>query len=529
MRNYYQIIGVSPSASIEEIKERYRFLVKAYHPDRFTTEKEKTQASKEMQLINEAYSVLSDPEKRIIYDKKIGVSRDENFEHGQEDASEKLDERSKYVVSLINKWDIFNLNLPYNPKRVQLIQDLRLSLSDLSHLLETIFPTSSNMIGEKQGNKSIAFIVAASFALGAESSKNGLEKGFRQHDLEVHLAMVGLANWFSLIEKASDNLTLENKARRTMEIAYLLIKTCVSDGYRWVLEENPKNVYEQDNRSNNRNYCHSCYRFTKVIHTSFRKNIGMLIARSYQKVEGNLCNECIERFFWSFTMKTVLFGWWGIISMIVSPFIIFLNVINYVNSIFSLGYKRTLISIKWGWKTVAVVLFFVLIVGFFPSITNGNYYKVSSYSQTNPTQTTKPSSPTQPSLKEKPNPTYTPLLIRPTITLRPISTSTLYSINTRPFGVPENCKKWSEVTTSLEGRRTCVYGQIQSVYWGDDGRFFIRFSKNNNDAFRFVVVYRYYEVKANECVYATGVVKKYGKMPYIELGDRDILYVYECN
>lgn len=73
----------------------------------------------------------------------------------------------------------------------------------------------------------------------------------------------------------------------------------------------------------------------------------------------------------------------------------------------------------------------------------------------------------------------------------------------------------------------CVYGDIYSVYWGEDGRFFIRFSPKDNNAFRFVVVYGYYDVQAGECVYATGVVKKYGKMPYIQLGERDFLYI--CN
>ena len=528
MKNYYQILGVSPSASSEEIKERYRFLVKAYHPDRFTTEKEKSQASKEMQQINEAYSVLSDSEQRSKYDRKIGISTNENSEHGQGNASEKLDERSKYIVSLINKWDVFNINLPYNPQRVQLIRDLRLSISDLSHFLGAIFPSTSNTIGEEQQNKSIAFIVAASFAIGAESAKNGLEKGFRQQDLEIQLAIIGLAAWFSLVEKASDNPTIQSKATRTIEVAYLLIKTCIDDGYRWILEKNPKNNYEQDKKNNNQYYCNSCYKHTQTAHASFGKNIGMLFARSYQKIEGNLCSECIERYFWSFTMKTVLFGWWGVISLIVSPFIIFLNIINYLSSIFSLGYKRTLLSIKWGWKIIAMFIILVLFIGALPYSNQEEYRTVSSYSQINPTPTKKPSFPTQSALKEIPYPTYTSLPLRPTQTSQIILRPTSTSIKTNPLGVPVNCKKWSEVTTSFEGKKICVYGQIQSVYWGDDGRFFIRFSKSNNDAFRFVVVYGYYDVKANECVYATGIVKKFGKMPYIELGEKDFLYLYRC-
>ena len=64
-KDYYKILGVSKDASLEEIKKAYRKLALKYHPDRNKGDKEAEAKFKE---INEAYAVLSDPEKRKQYD-----------------------------------------------------------------------------------------------------------------------------------------------------------------------------------------------------------------------------------------------------------------------------------------------------------------------------------------------------------------------------------------------------------------------------------------------------------------------------
>jgi hypothetical protein len=68
MRDYYDIFGVTPNASPEEIKERYRFLAHAYHPDKFVSEQHRQRAEQQFKEINEAYETLKDPERRRSYD-----------------------------------------------------------------------------------------------------------------------------------------------------------------------------------------------------------------------------------------------------------------------------------------------------------------------------------------------------------------------------------------------------------------------------------------------------------------------------
>ncbi|MDO5853207.1 MAG: DnaJ domain-containing protein, partial [Thermoplasmata archaeon] len=65
-RDYYEVLGVAKDASQDDIKKAYRQLAKKYHPDVSTEEKEVAEAK--FKEISEAYEILSDPEKRKLYD-----------------------------------------------------------------------------------------------------------------------------------------------------------------------------------------------------------------------------------------------------------------------------------------------------------------------------------------------------------------------------------------------------------------------------------------------------------------------------
>lgn len=70
---HYGLLGLTPAASVQDIRRAYRELSKLYHPD--TTALPAAIATAKFQDLNEAYATLSSPERRSAYDLKIGYSR----------------------------------------------------------------------------------------------------------------------------------------------------------------------------------------------------------------------------------------------------------------------------------------------------------------------------------------------------------------------------------------------------------------------------------------------------------------------
>lgn len=84
-RDYYEVLGISKDASQNEIKSQYRKLALKFHPDR----NKSPEASDHFKEISEAYAILSDPQKRQVYDQygHAGVegrySQEDIFQGGQ--------------------------------------------------------------------------------------------------------------------------------------------------------------------------------------------------------------------------------------------------------------------------------------------------------------------------------------------------------------------------------------------------------------------------------------------------------------
>src|SRR3989338_2241704 len=89
-RDYYEVLGVSKTSSSNEIKAQYRKLALKFHPDR----NKSAEAGEHFKEISEAYGVLSDPEKRKVYDQHghAGVdgrySNDDIFQGARDDFSD---------------------------------------------------------------------------------------------------------------------------------------------------------------------------------------------------------------------------------------------------------------------------------------------------------------------------------------------------------------------------------------------------------------------------------------------------------
>ena len=77
-KDYYEVLGVAKDASLQQIKKAYRSLALKYHPDRVSQEKKK-EAEEQFKEISEAYGVLSDSQKRAMYDQYGHAGIDQRY------------------------------------------------------------------------------------------------------------------------------------------------------------------------------------------------------------------------------------------------------------------------------------------------------------------------------------------------------------------------------------------------------------------------------------------------------------------
>ncbi|NXL45514.1 DNJB8 protein, partial [Podilymbus podiceps] len=73
MVDYYEVLGLKKSASQDDVKKSYHKLALKWHPDKNPRNKE--EAEKKFKAVAEAYEVLSDPQKRLIYDRSVKKNR----------------------------------------------------------------------------------------------------------------------------------------------------------------------------------------------------------------------------------------------------------------------------------------------------------------------------------------------------------------------------------------------------------------------------------------------------------------------
>jgi hypothetical protein len=145
-KKYYEILGIVRTASSEEMRAAYRSLVKQYHPDRNPS----PEAAEKIKEIIEAYEVLSDPEKRKIYD---GYEKpEEEFSQSTTDAgyqrpreSKKRAYERKYTVQKTEKLFVWgNIFIKFYADSVGQLE----SLTEKNY---AIFPRNTEVVIRQDG------------------------------------------------------------------------------------------------------------------------------------------------------------------------------------------------------------------------------------------------------------------------------------------------------------------------------------------------------------------------------------------
>lgn len=86
------------------------------------------------------------------------------------------------------------------------------------------------------------------------------------------------------------------------------------------------------NAANSMGACQICRNIRQTSPVKFTRNVGMLVARQTKSINANMCKTCLKKNYWEFTGKNLLFGPWGMISLIVTPIYLVTNTVSYVSA-----------------------------------------------------------------------------------------------------------------------------------------------------------------------------------------------------
>jgi hypothetical protein len=241
--------------------------------------------------------------------------------------------------------------------------------------------------------------------------------------------------------------------------------------------------------------CESCKLPAETKYVEFHENIGMVFMRKHRSVKGNFCKPCIDYYFWNLTGKTMLVGWWGTISFIITPFILLNNILRFI---FTIGMEEPPFSITpkpslfWILSAVGGFLFGGFIISVFLFSLLFSSFAQPAYSQplAQPTYS-------QPQIPTRiPNPTVNPSDLH--ITVSP------------------PCISLDEVTPQMAGSEVCVCDVIADseqneqaeetyFYFGKKDQLFLRLDRLESP-------------QDGKCVCVSGLVQlDANKTPYIEI------------
>lgn len=348
MENYFKILGLKETATQEEIRERYLFLVKAYHPDRYQDPKERQMADEELKKINIAYNEIRKTQNKVSADTNGGFSGNKNEDHEE---NNEVDTILKYCKELLFRWNSRIDLMNFSMGKVKYY-------SELKKIIGEIETNSSSLPAKLRKQKIIElqeFVdfscrigLALGFEVGASQGKTSIEPEKVLNYL-AKFVLFSFSGYLELLTTTEKNHINENPSFQNLpNTCVLLTKVMCNNGFAYhkansgstsnehfnqKSESSGESGYRtgrSDRKSENR--CQNCGTYTYTTHSTYRKNIGLLILRRYSKVEGELCADCNERLFWNAFLTNVFLGWWGVISCIINPFLIISNIFEYISS-----------------------------------------------------------------------------------------------------------------------------------------------------------------------------------------------------
>lgn len=79
--------------------------------------------------------------------------------------------------------------------------------------------------------------------------------------------------------------------------------------------------------------CEACGVLGPTKHVNITYNVGALVVRFHKTKSGQLCKRCISDTFWRYSLTTMFFGWWGVISFVVSLVTLPMNAYYWLSSL----------------------------------------------------------------------------------------------------------------------------------------------------------------------------------------------------
>jgi hypothetical protein len=80
--------------------------------------------------------------------------------------------------------------------------------------------------------------------------------------------------------------------------------------------------------------CEGCGRDVPIRRVALNRHIGAFVVMFHVTYDAFLCKRCISTIFWRYTPVTLLLGWWGILSVIITPLVVLNNLFTYIRSLF---------------------------------------------------------------------------------------------------------------------------------------------------------------------------------------------------